>query len=76
VRETLGVGGRGARWRGGAGWRRQGRWWERRWEGGRGARRWWGGARRSRKQCSPAGRHGAEEAWARCRTVRGRVAQD
>jgi hypothetical protein len=23
--------------------------------GGRGAHRWWGGARRSRKRCSPAG---------------------
>jgi hypothetical protein len=33
VGEALGVGGRSARWRGGAGRRRQGRWQEWRWEG-------------------------------------------
>jgi hypothetical protein len=33
VGEALGVGGRGARRQGGTGWRRQGRWRERRWEG-------------------------------------------
>jgi hypothetical protein len=30
--EALGRGGCDAHWRGHAGWRRQGRWWERRWE--------------------------------------------
>jgi hypothetical protein len=66
----MGVGGRGARLRGGAGWRRLGRWRERRREGEVGALTGGGAARGvAGSGARRRGRRGAEEAGARCWAV-------
>jgi hypothetical protein len=75
VGEALSVGGRGARQRGGAGRRRQGRWQERRREGEARALTSGGAVRGVAGSDAPPTR----EAWgrggrARCRAVRGRAA--
>jgi hypothetical protein len=73
VGEALGVGGRNAHRRGGVGRRRQGCWRERRREGEVGALADGGAARGiAGSGAHWRGRREAEEAWARCRAVRGR----
>jgi hypothetical protein len=77
VGEALGVGGRNARRQGGVGRRRQGCWRERRREGEVGALADGGAARGiAGSGAHWRGRREAEEAWARCRAVRGRTAWD
>jgi hypothetical protein len=77
VGEALGVGGHNAHRRGGVGRRRQGRWRERRREGEVGALAGGGAARGiAGSGAHWRGRREAEEAWARCRTMRGQAVWD